>query len=201
MIKSKLLAATATSIMLLFITGTAQANNTVMFDEIEYTVFPDAKFTVEVDGMGFNPLDAGGFNIAWDPNVLELAATLQPSVVIDPLWEFFPALGDSSTPGQLNGVLFNTLSFNQPTGDFDIADITFHVIGGAGESSFLMLSESNFNPFSGPDGMNGLNFMASTVNVVPEMEVWAMMLAGMGLLAWKTRRLAKQDEDTGALHS
>ncbi len=174
--------------------GTAQAQdpNTVKFDQDLYTVIPDQLFTVEVDGMHFDRLDGGGFNIAWDPAVLELATPPSQSVVIDPLWDFFPIHGDSSTQGQLTDIQFGTLSFDQPTGNFDIAELTFHVTGKAGDSTFLMLSESNISLFSGPDGMDGLNFVASTVNVVPEMEVWAMMLAGMGLLGWQARRRSQQ---------
>lgn len=193
MIGNKLLTASILTGALLVTVGTVQAANTVMFDQEIYTVMPDETFTVGLDGMDFGRLDAGGLNVSWDPTVLELTPGVD-HVVIDPTWEFFPTEGDTSTGGEINGLLFNTLSFDQPSGNLQIADISFHVVGGVGDSTLLMLSESGLNRFSGPDGMDGLNFMASTVNVVPEMEVWAMMIAGMGFLGWQAKRRSERDD-------
>lgn len=177
--------------LMLVATNSAYAVNDVSFDATDYNVTIGTSFTAAIIGSNFSPLDAGGVNLGFNPSMLSVS-----DVQIDPTWEFFPTPGTvNNAVGMVDGILFNTLSFAPPSGSISFAKVTFDVIG-LGDST-LSLSESAMNPFSGPGGVAGLNFNGAIVHAVPEMDTWAMMIAGMGFLGWRLRM--RNEENASAL--
>jgi len=154
---------------------TAQAA-TVTTDPLNSTEGLNSIFTIDVVGEGFPITEGGGFNLAYDPSILNVN-----SVSIDgAFWTFVNVLGTiDNVLGTLSEVQVSDFSFPGISGDFIVATIEFHAVG-LGTSN-LTLTNSVGNPWA-YDGspITPLSFVSGSVTVVPiPAAVW---LFGSGLL-------------------
>lgn len=141
-------------------------------------------FSVDIEASGFpDKIFGGGYNLAFDPTVLQL-----DGITIPANWEFATSTGllDVAS-GTVSDIYFNT--FSAPIkGDFLTASLKFRAIG-AGTSA-ITLSESVSFPF-GDEFSNAVpvNFIGASVTAsVPEPMGLALMLGGLGCVAWLARR-------------
>ncbi len=140
-------------------------------------------FSVDIQGSGFvDQIFGGGYNIAFDPSVLQLEA-----IVIPPSWEFATSPGTlDAAAGTVTDVFFNT--FVAPVaGDFLTATLTFRAIGTG--TSDITLSASDSFPFGNEFGEAvAVAFNGGTVTAVPEPGAIGLLLAGLASLGWGVRR-------------
>lgn len=115
-------------------------------------VISGSTVTITVTGSGFtNATNGGDFSVNWDPAVLRYVST----TIIDPPWDT-----SSITPTDVETGLLNRVDVFNFSGDpvgasgasFDIAQLTFDVIGGAGTSSDIGITASLLGWFE-PDGL------------------------------------------------
>jgi hypothetical protein len=174
-------------------TSVVQAEAEVQFDpNLEAVAFGQV-FDVSLKGVDFHQtLDgllidnlSGAQNLTfhYSPAILELV-----SITIDARWNFGNSVGNiDPVLGVLSGVRFG--SFPSTTDDdFNIATITLKALA-PGQGSLDLVSGS----FSGRfDGVSGRSFTPALgqldVSVVPEPQHWALLLAGLGLVAFRLRR-------------
>lgn len=162
--------------------GAAQAQ-TVSVIQPHTDVGIGDSFSVAVQGSGFvNKIFGGGYNIAFDPSILQLE-----SIVIPASWEFTRSTGllDAAS-GTVSDVYFNT--FAAPVaGDFLTATLNFKTIG-AGTSA-ITLSESVSFPFGDEFGEAvAVNYVGGTVAAVPEPGAIGLVLAGLACVGWAAAR-------------
>jgi len=140
-------------------------------------------FSVALQGTGFaDKIFGGGYNIAFDPSILQLSDITIPSS-----WEFAVSKGAlNAAAGTVTDVYFNT--FVAPiAGDFLTATLNFKAIG-AGTSA-ITLSESGSFPFGDEFGNAvPVTYVGGTVTAVPEPGTIGMVLAGIACLGWTARR-------------
>jgi hypothetical protein len=154
----------------------------VGFNPASTTVNVGDTFVVGVDGSGFaTELDGGGLNLSFDPAVLSVLDVIIDSTATG--WNFFVDKGSiDNVAGTVSGTQFN--QFGSPkVGSFPILQYQFQAK--AEGSSALQLTQFADNPFaSGGELVVPMNFDSGSVHVVPEPQTYAMLLAGLGLLAF-----------------
>ena len=150
--------------------------------------------------IDFSDLDAattlqgGNVSVMYDPTILDFDYFEYNNAGTDGYFnnELFtrsPTLPTEPTDGTLTGLVFGDIVAGVPTGTIGtVGTFYFNTLALAPEGTFVDIAE-------GGAGFLTLTFASldpvmtgAMVHVVPEMEVWAMMLAGMGLLGWKVRR-------------
>ncbi|MDH5387579.1 MAG: thrombospondin type 3 repeat-containing protein [Gammaproteobacteria bacterium] len=120
---------------------------TISWSSTSQTVNENATFSLDIVGLSFaTNVDGGGVNVSFDPNVINVV-----SVSIDEtVWNFGPTGIDTGTinnvSGSVSGILVNTLG--SVTGNFTVATVTFQIVGSAGASTDLTLSELIINPWA-----------------------------------------------------
>lgn len=160
------------------------------------TVDKNTAFTVQVLGSGFaNTILGGGFELSFDASVVRL-----DTVTIDPSWEFgltSPTNGGKGTIDNGAGALSNAFFATNVTpkaGSFLAATLKFTAIGAPGSSTALTLSSNSLQPFfeerSLGETLDTVAYGSAKVNIsaVPEPSSLALVLAGVGGLAWVARR-------------
>jgi hypothetical protein len=156
-----------------------QANAAVVvFNPASTAVDAGQIFEVGVEGSGFDTeLDGGGLNLSFDPDVLQVL-----DVVFAPGWNFYVDEGDiDNTRGTITGTQFNQFGSNK-VGSFPILTYKFQAI--ALGTSLLQLTEFSGNPFASGGDLVPVTFLTGSVQAVPEPGTYAMLLAGLGLLAF-----------------
>lgn len=146
-------------------------------------------FDFTADGKTINNVTGGQkFNLQFDSALLQIV-----SVNIDPRWIF--TRGNNvgalnNTVGTLTSLAFAT---SPPTTDdsFNIASITFKALQ-AGDG-LITLTGGEFiarvNNVSGTKVLPNFDNTTILVRAVPEPQQWAMLMAGLGLVGWRIRRL------------
>ena len=185
---------------LLFATAAinAHALPTVGFDQTTKSVDVGDTFELVLQGSGFDTtFDAklidnvtGGqhFDLSFGAGVLQLV-----DVQIASRWIFSSGNKTGTIDngaGTLTGMAFGT--FPATTDDsFDIATLSFQAISSG--ASELVLSGGVFaaRVASISGSVITPDFETTNISVtspVPEPETWAVMLAGLGMIGWRTRR-------------
>ena len=126
-------------------------------------------------------VDGGNFTFSWDPAVLQYTATDADAIVSD---------GNAAS-----GVVDFVFTTYTPSGglfpNFDIATISFNVIGAVGSSTSITFADSDFGGFVSPGAVpvavtyvNGLvNVTASAVPVPAAVWLFGTGLLGLAGLA------------------
>jgi len=77
---------------------------------------------------------------------------------------------------------------------------TLGTLGGPGSFSFSASAAGSYTAvvggIVGPGGLLPIGTYGITVSLIPEAEVWAMMVVGVGLVGWQLRRRSRQSEAT-----
>lgn len=174
-------------------TAVAQAAPEVEFDPNLEAVAVGQVFDVSLKGVDFHQTSDGllidnlsgaqNLTFHYSPAILEVVG-----ITIAARWNFGNSTGAiDPVLGILSGVRFGT--FPSTTDDnFDIATITLRALA-PGQGTLDLVSGS----FSGRfDGVSGRSFTPALgqldVSVVPEPQSWALLLAGLGLVAFRLRR-------------
>ena len=188
------------SLLLIGSVTTAFAANTVNFDPAENIILPHGTLTLDLY-MDFTaePTIGGTLDVDYDTSML-----MYDSFVFNEGWGDDVAFRNNPTDlgGELDGLTIG--QFSGMTGPAKIGTFTFTSTGMLGDT---MVTPRNYDgtdwyPFFVADVTFAdqiVDYSGAMVHVVPEMEVWAMMLAGMGLLGWKARRSQQRKEDDEAL--
>lgn len=146
-------------------------------------------FDFTADGQTINNVSGGqGFNLQFDSALLQILG-----VNIDPRWTFTRGnnIGaPDNTVGTLTSLAFAT---TPPTTDdsFNIASITFKALqAGEGQVTFTGGEFiARVNNVSGTRILPSFDSATIQVSAVPEPQQWIMLLAGLGLVGWRLRKL------------
>jgi hypothetical protein len=184
-----------TALTLGLMSQAALAAPTVGFDLDSTSVNVGDTFELILRGMDFDMTSdnkvvnniTGGqkFKLQFDPVVVKMLG-----VQIDPRWTFSsgnkPGTMDN-VAGTLTGLAFGTFPATEDD-NFNIARISFKALK-AGQSE-IMISDGEFaakvNNAAGAKILP--SFDSAMVQVVPEPEQWAMLLAGLGLVGLRFRK-------------
>ncbi len=184
------LLATALLAASLTVSLSAHASGTLQLNPAASTVNAGEAIVIDVSGAGFtDKVVGGGLSLSFNPAVLSLQ-----SVSIDTVtWEFVSSGGlIDNASGTLSDVYFNSFKPVLPTGDFNVARLTF--TAKADGTSPITLSASGGFPFANDQvELIDVNYLNASVQVgaVPEPASVAMMLSGLaGLVGWQRRRRA-----------
>ena len=158
--------------------GTSAQAASLLLDPSDTNVAVGDSFAVTVRGTGFDtPIFGGGFNLAWDPTVLQL-----DGITLNTLnWNFAPSTGllDAAS-GTVSDVSFNV--FPSPIGgDFVVGKLNFTAIG-AGVSALTTTGSSTL--VFGDENAQVVNvtFVPGQVTVsgvVPEPSSLSLLLVGL----------------------
>jgi hypothetical protein len=162
--------------------------------------------TLDLQGSNWTqPLDGGGLDLSFNPAVLSLQSVTVNTDVFDlSLLSPLPAPAVDNSAGTATGIDFFTLLNASPTGNFDIASLTFVTRGiGAADLNLsedaigLTSTDANYNVTS---LVAGTDFQFQTANVtvsnmvapVPEPPTyWLLIVAtlvGFSVRQWKLGR-------------
>lgn len=172
---------------LLFLGAAVAEANTVQFTQSSFDVAPGQTFTVDLVGSGFSSgPDGAAFALSWDPAVLSYVST----TVANPPWDTSFVSDGTAAAGDIDYV-FLSKTTGDAGSDFSLASFTFQVLGGAGATSPLSLSNDPYNVgFVAPGGQSlTVSYVNSEVHVVPvPAAVWLFgsALASMGFLRRRT---------------
>lgn len=150
-------------------------------------VGPGGNVVVTISGSEFTNLTYGGdFSVNWNPSVLSFVSV----TVSDPPWDTSSVNSSSTGTGLLNRVdVFKFIG--APAGpSFDVAQLTFNVIGNVGTSSAINLTSSIAGWFQ-PDALTAysVTYGSATVNVVPVPPAAFLFPIGFAAAArWARRR-------------
>lgn len=185
------------ALVLLTSGAAAQAVPTLGFDLDTLSVQVGDSFVLLLQGTGF---DSTADGLAIDNlsggqklNLSFPAAALQlESVVIDPRWSFAAANKTGvidNAAGTLTGLAFGTFPATADD-SFDIARISFTAL----DAGAATVAISAAQLIGRVNNLAGTTIAASTlpsavqVSAVPEPQAWAMLAAGLGWLALRSRR-------------
>jgi len=162
--------------------------NTVKFSQPNVlNVNEGDSLTVDLIGTDFSAgPDGVAFSLAWDAAVLSYVGT----TVANPPWDTFVVNDDSNLTGIVDFVFLGK-SLGDAGANFAIASFTFNVVGGAGSTTSLTLSNDPFNVgFVAPGGVPlNVNYVNSQVQVVPvPAAAWLFVSGLFGLLGMKRIR-------------
>lgn len=186
----------------LFVGGltTAVAANTITLEPAHNMIMPHDTFSLDLY-MDFSgePTLGGALDVNYDTSML-----MFDSFVFNEGWGDDASFRNDPADiggGEIDGLNFG--NFGGISGPAKVGTFTFTSTGMLGDT---MVTPRDY------DGALWTGFIADVtfedqlvdysgamVHVVPEMEVWAMMLAGMGLLGWKARRSQQRKENDEAL--
>lgn len=129
--------------------------------------------------------DAGGFGLSWDPAVLQYVGT----TVSNPPWDT-ETINATSAPAGVLDFVFIGKSTSGAGSDFDIALITFNVIGAIGDTSVLDLGDVFGGVWAAPGGtmLMDVGYEDGQVYVVPIPAAFWLMLSAIGILGIGARR-------------
>lgn len=173
----------------------AQALPAVQFDPSFQSVAVGQVFDVVLQGLGFDLTSSGAvignltggqkLNFSYDNANLEVT-----KVTIDPRWTFASGNKEGTidqAAGTVTGVAFG--SFPATTDDdFNIATFTLRALA-PGQGALSLVSGQFIGLVGNKAGQLITPSLGQTaVNVVPEPEQWALLLAGLGFVALRLRR-------------
>jgi len=135
--------------------------------------------SVSIAGSAFADILGGGFNLKYDPTILQLTSPAG-IVLADPPWDsaFNKTEKIDAAAGTVSDFSFN--QFNGVSGSPQIAKLFFKAIGVG--TAHLVLSGSTRFPFSDNNGRVDADFGTSDVVVVPEPAAWWLFSVGLVLL-------------------
>ena len=157
--------------------GQAVAVSTVQLDQPN-PIFTAGSPTLDVllTGAFDVAVDAGDFTLSWDATVLQYTGT----VIADPPWDTNFVNASSAATGTLDFVIVGTSGSALTV--FDIATISFNVIGADGTSSDIVMADA-FTGWSVPGGVQTpVTYVDGQVTVNPVPVPAAVWLFGSGLL-------------------
>ena len=168
------------------------AANFVYMNGFQVQVYEGVPIELTVMGSFDRPPSAGGFNLVFDPAVLQLS-----SIVIDPSWNVGSSAGTiDNVAGSLTGVWFGTSTVLQTFVPFPIATLTFQTIAtGSSPTSPLPNAANPFVDFSGQ--ALAVTHQPSSAQVlpspVPEPTALALLLTGLPFLVASTLKRRRAD--------
>jgi hypothetical protein len=172
----------------------------VVFQPISVAVQEGVSFEVLLRGEGFGTDQNGavvdsisggqGFKLTFSSGLLELV-----SVAIDPRWNFGLNAGAiDNTLGTLTSLRFGSFPAT-PDDSFNIARLTLRALD-AGDATLAVTAATFAGTVAGKAGKAVLpTFSTLKVQieplaaVVPEPQHWALLLAGLGVIGLRLRRL------------
>ncbi|MCW8831658.1 MAG: cohesin domain-containing protein, partial [Gammaproteobacteria bacterium] len=137
---------------------------TVTWSNTNNIVNENDSFSLDVVGRDFvGDVDGGGVNVNFDPSVVNVV-----SVTIDEtVWNLGSNANSTgtinNTTGSVEGIMVNTFAYL--TGDFIVATINFQVVGSAGSSTDLILSELKKNPWASAGSRINPVFVDGSVSI------------------------------------
>ena len=115
-------------------------SDSIVFEIDDIFANPGTQITMQVIGTAFGSnADAGEFGATWDPTVLSYVGT----VVDNPPWDTGFLTETDVATGTLNSVFLGSSS--NAGISFDVAAITFDVIGSPGDSTIVQLYSGDFD--------------------------------------------------------
>lgn len=150
-------------------------------------VTPGGTVVLTISGSEFTNLTFGGdFSVNWNPSVLSFVSV----TVSHPPWDTSSVDSTSTGTGLLDRVDVFTFIGTPAGPDFDVAELTFNVVGSVGTSSAVNLTSSIVGWFQ-PDGSTpySVTYGNATVNVVPIPPAALLFPIGFAAAArWARRR-------------
>jgi hypothetical protein len=179
---------TTLSVVVLAISSGAHAG-LILFPFIEINVSPGDTLILPVIGTGFDQgADAGGFGANWDSAVLMFDSI----TIIDPPWDTTFVDDGNVSDGLLDTVFLG--SSNDAGTQFDVAELTFSVIGGVGSSTRVQLGLDGFDSsWFAPGAFEypTVDYEFVDVQVVPVPAAVWLFGSALGLLTWVRRRMVR----------
>ena len=180
--------------------GQARAENSIWLEPDAVPippaqVRPGDEFSIDLK-MDFSAdkTIGGGLDVQFDPDALAFVSfTFNSSFPTDPAFTRQP---DVRAGGVLNSLAFG--NFNGISSG-TVGTFKFKAVH-AGTSNIELLvdgrpgdTESIAGPFYSAvnSQLQQVNFKGAVITVVPEPEVWGMMLAGVGIVGWRARSRAR----------
>ena len=146
--------------------ASAQAANTVSFNQSTFNVSNGDSLTVDLVGTDFTLGPEGAaFSLAWNPSVLSYVST----AVANPPWDA-PSVSDTNAAsGVIDFVFLSKTTPGDAGANFALASFTFNVVGNAGAVSSLALSNDPYDVgFISPGAVPiNVNYINSQVQVAP----------------------------------
>ena len=169
-----------------FTAGQATANTVSLVQPNPIETGGAASISLDLQGTDFtDAVDAGGFTFSWDPGVLSYTGT----AVANPPWDT-AIVSDANAALGFVDFVFLGQSSGFSSGTFDIATLSFNVVGGTGDFTDITFADA----FGGWAG-GGVNFPVTYVDgqvfvtAVPvPAAVWLMMSGLVGLVGVARRR-------------
>jgi PEP-CTERM motif len=193
---------------LVAISASSWGQATIELDSPSGTTFaPNQVITLDLVGNNWTvPLDGGGVDLSFNPSVLSLQSVTVNTDVFD--YGLYAPLEPTidNAAGSATGIDFFTLLNNDPTGNFDVATVTF-LTQGAGSANLSLgenvigfsSTDSNFNVSSLAAGRDFIFQTAgvsvtSMVAAVPEPSTfWLLAAASLAALSMRRRILKRMD--------
>lgn len=165
--------------------------NTVKFTQPDpISVSQGDTFTVDLVGTDFTAgPDGAAFSLAWDPSVLSYVGT----AVANLTWDTSSVTDTSQDLGKIDYVFLGK-SAGDAGANFAVASFTFNVLGTAGSSTSLTLSNDPFDvgfvaPGAASIAVNYVNSLVQVQAVPIPAAVWLFGSALVGLFSIKRTRL------------
>jgi hypothetical protein len=177
--------------VILFLSVFKASAGIISFSEATVDTMLSAQIVMTLEGSDF-PVDtiSGDIMLNWDPTVLSYVSTS----IITPPWFAVGSGSSVDDSSQASGILdLITVTTGGEEGPlFPIANFTFDVIGAIGESTAVTPNIGLVGWFNLSGDIAGIpvDYVPSTVNVVPiPATVW-LFGSALGLLGWLRRRKA-----------
>lgn len=165
-------------------------SDSIVFSVTDVTAGNGSQISLQVIGTAFGSnADSGEFGATWDSSVLSYVST----VVNDPPWDTTFLTEDDVATGTLNSVFLGSSS--NAGVNFNVALLTFDVIGLAGATTVIQLYEGDFDSgwfAPGAIGYPSVNYGSANVRVTPVPAAIWLFGSALGFLGISRRMLGNQ---------